>query len=189
MNAANSPSWLQVPVSTTMIASASRYSSPGARNRSIGVWTVFANSYRGPRSLATATRTDLSSCRSAQARPTSDPRASPSGRTWVMIRNFWCDRMKFTNGDQSIGMDGDAFRLLCPRHRKSRKTHDQSIGMDGGAFRVGVLPIILATDPPEYRRPNPVESRHVETPCSDSPSVIWRRLDGRGPSQCADRHH
>ena len=110
MNAPNSPSWLQVPVSTTMMASTSRNSSPGAWNRSIGASMALANSYRGPRSLATATRTDLPSWRRAQASPISDPSASPSGRTWVMIRNRWCDRTNSTNGDQSTGMEGGAFR-------------------------------------------------------------------------------
>ena len=101
-----SPSWLH--------AERSRISATSRSARSAG-WTAVPKcsnndpsgsrkSYRGGVGLTLTTRTSFPFCRSSPAMPTSEPRASPSGRTCVVTRKRSWVSIRSASGVQSIIM-------------------------------------------------------------------------------------
>ena len=63
-------------------------------------------SYRGGVRLELTTRTSFPFCRSRPTIPTSDPRASPSGRTCVVTRKRSHEAIRSDSGDQSMLIEG-----------------------------------------------------------------------------------
>ena len=83
---ASSAGWTVVPKCSKSVRSGSR------------------KSYRGGVGLALTTRTSFPFCRSSPAMPTSEPSASPSGRTCVVTRNRSWVSIRSASGVQSMVM-------------------------------------------------------------------------------------